>query len=162
MCEKHRDVDEISKVLKKYNLLVNNDKTEYTTISRKKSKKEEKWRDVKKVGSLLGDKDRGVVAGGGAGGPWPTLEFRSSDFSEILRFRRKITDFGLALSTFDQFRFFHRFQFFPQHLLFSLLLRRHFPDIGFVLGSVYTLCTRASKKLRRSCTIKGHCFGRHC
>ena len=100
--------------------------------------------------------------GRGAGGPWPTLEFRSSDFSEILRFRRKITDFGLALSTFDQFRLFHRFQFFPQHLLFSLLLRRHFPDIAFVLGSVYTLCTRASKKLRRSCTIKGHCFGRHC
>ena len=43
---------------------------------------------------------------GGEGGPWSTLEFRSSDFSEISGFRRKITDFGLALSTFDQFRFF--------------------------------------------------------
>ena len=38
---KHRDVDEISKVLKKYKLLVNNDKKEYTTIDGKKSKKEE-------------------------------------------------------------------------------------------------------------------------
>ena len=46
------------------------------------------------------------MAGGGAGGPWPTIGLRSSDFSEILRFRRKITDFGLALRTFDQFRFF--------------------------------------------------------
>ena len=33
---KHKDVGEISKVLKKYKLLVNNDKTEYTTIDRKK------------------------------------------------------------------------------------------------------------------------------
>ena len=38
---------------------------------------------------------------GGGRGPWPTLEFRSSDFSEILRFCRKITDFGLAQSTFS-------------------------------------------------------------
>ena len=30
------------------------------------------------------------------------------------------------------------------------------------ISSVYTLCTSASKKLRRSCTIKAHCFGRHC
>ena len=33
---KHKDVGEISKVLKKYKLLINNDKTEYTIISRKK------------------------------------------------------------------------------------------------------------------------------
>ena len=50
--------------------------------------------------------DPGASWPGGQGGPWPTLEFRSSDFSDIQRFRRKITDFGLALSTFDQFRFF--------------------------------------------------------
>ena len=50
---------------------------------------------------------------GGQGGPWPTLEFRSSDFSEILRFRRKIADFGLALSTFDQFRFFASLSVLP-------------------------------------------------
>ncbi len=54
---KHKDVGEISKVLKKYKLLVNNDKTEYTTINRKKSKKEEEWRSAKKVGSLLGDEE---------------------------------------------------------------------------------------------------------
>ena len=54
---KHNDVGEISKVLKKYKLLVNNDKTEFTTISRKKSKKKEQWRSVKKVGSLLGDEE---------------------------------------------------------------------------------------------------------
>ena len=45
--------------------------------------------------------------------PWPTLEFRLSDFSEILRFRRKITDFELALSTFDQFRFFASLSVLP-------------------------------------------------
>ena len=50
---------------------------------------------------------------GGAGGPWPTLEIRSSNFSEISRFRRKITDFGLALSTFDQFRFFASLSVLP-------------------------------------------------
>ena len=33
---KHKDVGEISKVIKKYKLLINNDKTEYTIISRKK------------------------------------------------------------------------------------------------------------------------------
>ena len=49
----------------------------------------------------------------GGRGPWPTLEFRSSDFSEILRFRRKITDFGLALCTFDQFRFFASLSVLP-------------------------------------------------
>ena len=54
---KHKGVGEISKVLKKYKLLVNNDKTEYTTINRKKSKKEEEWRSAKKVGSLLGDEE---------------------------------------------------------------------------------------------------------
>ena len=42
----------------------------------------------------------------GARGPWPTLEFRSSDFSVILSFRQKITDFELTLSTFDRFRLF--------------------------------------------------------
>ena len=45
------------KVSKKYKLLVNNDKMEYTTINRKESKKEEEWRSAKKVGSLLGDEE---------------------------------------------------------------------------------------------------------
>ena len=48
------------------------------------------------------------------------------------RFRRKITDFGLALSTFDQFRFF---------------------CISSVLSSVLY---QSVAKLRRSCTRKGH------
>ena len=42
---------------------------------------------------LCGDR-RGVVARG-AGGPWPPLFSKSSDFSEIFMFRRKI--FGLLL-----------------------------------------------------------------
>ena len=54
---KHKDVGDISKVLKKYKLLVNNDKTECTTISRKNQKKEEEWRSTRKVGSLLGDEE---------------------------------------------------------------------------------------------------------
>ena len=53
-------------------------------------------------------------------------------------------------------------QFFPQYLLFSLLFHRHYPDIGSVLSSVYTLYTSTSKKLRKSCRINAHCFGRHC
>ena len=79
--------------------------------------------------------------------------------SEILTNRRKIIDFGLALSTFDQCQFLHRFQFFPQQLLPSLLFGRNFPT---GLSSVYSLCTSASKEIRRSCRIKAHCFGRHC
>ena len=51
--------------------------------------------------------------GWGARGSWPTLEFRLSDFSEIVRFRRKITDFALALSTFDQFRIFASLSVLP-------------------------------------------------
>ena len=54
---KHKDIKKVSEILKKFNLLVNNDKTEYTTLSRKKSKQEEEWRKVKKVGSLLGDEE---------------------------------------------------------------------------------------------------------
>ena len=37
--------------------MVSNDKKEYATIKRKKSKKEEEWRSTKKVGSLLGDEE---------------------------------------------------------------------------------------------------------
>eukprot|EP00794_Sanderia_malayensis_P001765 gene1765-1967_t len=54
---KHKDDNEMSGILKKYKLLVNNDKTEYTTINRKKAKNDEEWRKVKKVGSLLGDEE---------------------------------------------------------------------------------------------------------
>ena len=69
----------------------------------------------------------------GAGGPWPTLEFRSSDFSEILRFRRKVTDFGRpGLSTVDQLKIFASLQFFSEHQLFSLLFGRNFPDICII------------------------------
>ena len=85
---------------------------------------------------------------GGAGGPWPTLEFRSSDFSEILRFHRKFTDFGLALRTFDQFRFFASLSILPTTSALFLLFHTHFPYISSVLSSVYTLCTSASNKLK--------------
>ena len=91
---------------------------------------------------------------GGAGGPWPTLEFRSSDFSEILRFRWKITDVGLALRTFEQFRFFASLSILPTTSALFLLFHTHFPYISSVLSSVYKLCTSNSNKLRRSCTIK--------
>ena len=36
---------------------------------------------------------------GGEGGPWSTLEFRSSDFSEISGFRRKIS--GMSKYIFE-------------------------------------------------------------
>ena len=52
---KHKDVTQVQQILKKYHLLVNNDKTEYTDIKREKKKEDEAWRKVKKVGSLLGD-----------------------------------------------------------------------------------------------------------
>ena len=84
---------------------------------------------------------------GGQGEPWPTLEFRSSDFSEILRFRRKVTDFGLALRTFDQFRFFAWLSILPTTSALFLLFHTHFPYISSVLSSVYTLWTSASNKL---------------
>ena len=48
------------KILKKHNLLVNTDKTESTTLERqpgKKGREKEVWRKVKKLGSLLGDKE---------------------------------------------------------------------------------------------------------
>ena len=54
---KHKDVSEVSKILRKYNLIVNNDKTEKTVINRKKNRNEERWRNVKKVGSLIGDEE---------------------------------------------------------------------------------------------------------
>ena len=54
---KHKDITKVSEILKTFNLLVNNDKTEHTTLSRKKSRQEEEWRKVKKVGSLLGDEE---------------------------------------------------------------------------------------------------------
>ena len=54
---KHKDIKAVQEVLKKYNLLVNEEKTEYTEIKREQKKEEEQWRKVKKVGSLLGDED---------------------------------------------------------------------------------------------------------
>lgn len=43
----------ISEVLKKHNLLINVDKTEFT----KPSRKEISWRDTRKVGTLIGHKE---------------------------------------------------------------------------------------------------------
>ena len=44
----------VKPILKEKDLNVNDDKTEYTTIERKKMTLEEKyWRDTKKLGSLL-------------------------------------------------------------------------------------------------------------
>ena len=45
------------KILMKHNLIVNEDKTEVTTLKREKKGIEEKWRKVKKLGSLIGDKE---------------------------------------------------------------------------------------------------------
>ena len=47
----YADINKIQEVLKKYQLKVNTDKTEYTLIS----KNEKGWKEVKKVGSLIGD-----------------------------------------------------------------------------------------------------------
>ena len=54
---KHKDIRQVQEVLAKYNLLVNEEKTEYTKIKRESKKEEESWRKVKKVGSLLGDEE---------------------------------------------------------------------------------------------------------
>ena len=53
----HKDINQVQQVLGKYNLLVNNDKTEYTNIKREAKTEDETWRKVKKVGSLLGDEE---------------------------------------------------------------------------------------------------------
>ena len=42
-------------ILAKHGLLVNDDKTEHTMVKRETSKVTESWREVKKLGSLLGD-----------------------------------------------------------------------------------------------------------
>ena len=41
--------------MKKYNLIINKDKTEYVTLKRDVDRKKETWRDSKKVGTLIGD-----------------------------------------------------------------------------------------------------------
>ena len=46
---------EISRLLKKENLVLNDDKTEKTLLERETDKNKESWRMVKKLGSLLGD-----------------------------------------------------------------------------------------------------------
>ena len=57
--EKNQNIqlNQANKTLSKYNLLVNESKTEKITIERKKEKKDEKWRDSIKVGSKLGDEE---------------------------------------------------------------------------------------------------------
>jgi len=47
----------ISDTLKEWDLVVNEAKTEFTTISRCKDRIDEEWRVVKKLGSLLGDQE---------------------------------------------------------------------------------------------------------
>ena len=47
------DIDAVQRTLHKYNLKVNIDKTEKTSLS----KNEDAWRSTKKVGSLMGDKE---------------------------------------------------------------------------------------------------------
>ncbi|GFS10567.1 hypothetical protein ElyMa_004812400 [Elysia marginata] len=47
------DIEEVGKVLEKYNLPVNVDKTEFTNLSRG----ETNWQTTKKVGTLIGDQE---------------------------------------------------------------------------------------------------------
>ncbi|GFS10187.1 group II intron reverse transcriptase/maturase [Elysia marginata] len=47
------DIEEVGKVLEKYNLNVNVDKTEFTNLSRG----ETNWQTTKKVGTLIGDQE---------------------------------------------------------------------------------------------------------
>ena len=47
------DIDAVQRTLHRYNLKVNIDKTEKTSLS----KNEDAWRSTKKVGSLMGDKE---------------------------------------------------------------------------------------------------------
>ena len=54
--EKARVLNTICKVLPERNFQINADKTEHTILKRRK-KKAEPWREVKKLGSLLGDKE---------------------------------------------------------------------------------------------------------
>ena len=53
----HADIEEIQRILAEYNLQVNREKTEYTDIERKNNINEEEWKNVKKVGSLIGEKE---------------------------------------------------------------------------------------------------------
>ena len=48
------NINEIQETLHKYQLKVNKDKTEFTALS----KNEEDWKNAKKVGSLIGDKEK--------------------------------------------------------------------------------------------------------
>ena len=41
--------------MKKYNLIINKDKTEYVKLKRDTDRKKETWRESKKVGTLIGD-----------------------------------------------------------------------------------------------------------
>ena len=44
-------------VLESWNLAMNTDKTDWTTLKRVKEKKNETWRNTKKLGTLLGDRE---------------------------------------------------------------------------------------------------------
>ena len=75
---------------------------------------------------------------GGAGGAMAHPRIQIVGFFGNFRFCRKITDFGLALSTFDQFRFFALVMFLA------------------------ALCTRASQNYEDLVREKVIGFGRHC
>ena len=47
------NIQTVQKVLEKHNLIVNVDKTDFTTLIRN----ETSWKSTKKVGSLIGDKE---------------------------------------------------------------------------------------------------------
>ena len=55
--DEHANIEEIQRILAQYNLQVNREKTEYTNVERKSNSNEEEWRNTKKVGSLIGDKE---------------------------------------------------------------------------------------------------------
>ena len=51
--ESHTDINIVQETLRKYDLFVNVDKTEVTTLSRSR----DDWKGTKKVGSLIGDNE---------------------------------------------------------------------------------------------------------
>ena len=55
--KQNTQLTQTNKTLSKYNLLVNESKTEKIIIERKKKKTDEKWRDSIKLGSKLGDEE---------------------------------------------------------------------------------------------------------
>ena len=55
--KKETALQHVQDILPQFNLLINNTKTEHTVIKRLRKMEEEKWRTVKKLGSLIGDRE---------------------------------------------------------------------------------------------------------